>query len=697
MPDPVVPIGLAKDWIAQLWQLWSTLREQRREELRQIHNVFGDPELLAQTYIEPDCQLTNPADLHEEEPWRVFRQPVREWLNGFLQGEFFERDGRNTLFVLSDAGMGKSSLLLMLRLSHMLSFWPSELDFRLLKLGPRTLEEIAAVRRRGKTVLLLDALDEDSKAWGRIEDRVMELLHETRAFRQVILTCRTQFFPKAGRAPVEKPEKVEIAGFVCNLVYLSPFSERQVEEYLRKVYPDTWSDRLRKLVTRQDNPRFDKARRLVLPMQSLRMRPMLLAYVDELMEAEIEDWSEIEVYRALVEHWLLREQRKQPGGPRKEELLQACLAVALHLQASGERVLSAAQLDGLLARAPVAEHIRGLDVGGRSLLNRTSEGGFRFAHYSIQEFLVAHSLIAEELPPPAAPVKATDQIVAFLGSWLEVAPQERLPRVRWRGLDFSGVEVGARLAGARWEKHGIELVHVPGGEYELGAEDLEPVKGAPEEYWDWPKPIHRVQLSSFWIAVHPVTNAQYARFLGARPAQRKPEEWDNKRFNAPEQPVVGVSWQEARAFCEWAGFELPSEAQWEAAARGTDQRRYPWGDEEPTPQLVSFGGNWEKGQPSPVGLHPAGAGPFGTQDQAGNVWEWCEDAFQEEAYAGRDGQRNPVLTADDGDETVLRVVRGGAWGDPARDLRAAFRGGYRAWSRVRFLGFRVVFRSGPEP
>ncbi len=258
------------------------------------------------------------------------------------------------------------------------------------------------------------------------------------------------------------------------------------------------------------------------------------------------------------------------------------------------------------------------------------------------------------------------------------------------------VSAPAGGVGRTWvhQKSGIELVWVPGGEYVLGAEEL---PGLKQEIQNRAKPAHQVRLSPFWIGKFAVTHEQYARFLKARPEQRKPGEWDSKRFNAQEQPVVGVSWQEARTFCAWAGCELPSEAQWEAAARGTDQRHYPWGNEEPTAERACFGGSWGKDKPAPVGRHPAGAGPFGTQDQAGNVWEWCEDLFDETAYDGRDGQVDPVVRGDEGDDSVLRVVRGGAWGNPSRSLRAAIRFGDRARYRFRDLGFRVVFRSGPEP
>lgn len=219
------------------------------------------------------------------------------------------------------------------------------------------------------------------------------------------------------------------------------------------------------------------------------------------------------------------------------------------------------------------------------------------------------------------------------------------------------------------------LLYVPGGEYTLGADDIN----------DWTRPVHRVHLAPFWIARHPVTNEQYGRFLAAHPGAAPPEFWQDERFNTPQQPVVGVSWEDAEAYCRWVGLALPSEAQWEAAARGTEGRTYPWGDEPPEPRHANFGGRL--GATSPVDAHPHGAGPFGTLDQAGNVWEWCADSWSLTAYRQRgEGAWNPVTRGD----TSMRVLRGGSWVNPGRDLRAAYRD--RATARLRFntQGFRCV-------
>ena len=145
--------------------------------------------------------------------------------------------------------------------------------------------------------------------------------------------------------------------------------------------------------------------------------------------------------------------------------------------------------------------------------------------------------------------------------------------------------------------------------------------------------------------------------------------------------MVGVSWFEAAAFCSWAGCRLPTEAEWERAARGTTGRKYPWGDEPAEPERLNFAGTH---RPSDAGGDlSAGATPEGISDLAGNVWEWCADWFAE--YTGRavSNPRGP-------EQAAHRVLRGGSWGFDARYCRAAYRGGFGPQVRGGDLGFRVA-------
>jgi len=181
------------------------------------------------------------------------------------------------------------------------------------------------------------------------------------------------------------------------------------------------------------------------------------------------------------------------------------------------------------------------------------------------------------------------------------------------------------------------LVLVPAGPFAMGLPERDFLAEEHE------KPQRQVHLAAFWIDVYPVTNARYRRFLEGhgydqqkwwrpdgwawkqRHGIRAPSQWDQPGWDGPEQPAAGVSWYEADAYCRWAGRRLPTDAEWEKAARGTDGRRYPWGNTWPTHQLANF--NAAVGRTTPVGLYPDGISPFGCHDMAGNVNNWTSDWY----------------------------------------------------------------------
>jgi formylglycine-generating enzyme required for sulfatase activity len=230
---------------------------------------------------------------------------------------------------------------------------------------------------------------------------------------------------------------------------------------------------------------------------------------------------------------------------------------------------------------------------------------------------------------------------------------------------------------------GIRFVYVPAGNFEMGRDD-----GTAEE-----QPQHSVQMSAFWLGETPVTNNQYARFR-AEEGHREPALWRSERFSDPSQPVVGIDWNDAQAFCAWLSraakveVKLPSEAQWEYAARGTDRRVYPWGNEPPNPSLACFTDSGVDALP-PVGSYPEGRGPFGALDQAGTVWEWCEDVWNKKIYSTRvaGAVLDPVTTTGD---PISRVLRGGSWYNGDMALAAATRVTLKANYRDGSVGLRVV-------
>jgi iron(II)-dependent oxidoreductase len=222
------------------------------------------------------------------------------------------------------------------------------------------------------------------------------------------------------------------------------------------------------------------------------------------------------------------------------------------------------------------------------------------------------------------------------------------------------------------EPDGATMVLVSAGEFWMGSDDES----------DDEKPRHRVTLDAFYIDRYQVTNAIYQKFMSAtrHPA---PAQWNDSDFNGPQQPVVGVSWEDAVAYCAWAGKRLPTEAEWEKAARGTDGRKYPWGDSWDASRANSHESG--HGKTVEVGSYPTGVSPCGAHNMAGNVWEWVADWYVE-GYYGRSPERNPRGP----DTGTYRVLRGGSWLDGPIDLRAANRHGYSPDFRVDLIGFRCA-------
>jgi formylglycine-generating enzyme required for sulfatase activity len=257
---------------------------------------------------------------------------------------------------------------------------------------------------------------------------------------------------------------------------------------------------------------------------------------------------------------------------------------------------------------------------------------------------------------------------------------------------------------------GAKMVLVPAGVFTMGrpADDLFAK--------DHEKPQRTVFLSAYWIDVYPVTNLRFKRFVEDGGYERKdfwsaagwvwrvenevsaPLGWNRPGWDNPDQPVAGVSWFEAKAFCRWAGKRLPTEAQWEKAARGEDARDYPWGNDWPRSDLANFDN--AVGRVTPVGAYPKGVSPYGCYDMAGNVNNWCQDWYWPGFYAWaneHDGNTDPVLgdalLAKAGVEASLKVDRGGGFAT-AREfqevLRCTDKVAWEPQARELWNGFRSV-------
>lgn len=209
------------------------------------------------------------------------------------------------------------------------------------------------------------------------------------------------------------------------------------------------------------------------------------------------------------------------------------------------------------------------------------------------------------------------------------------------------------------DSNGAPMILVPAGPFEMGTE-----AGESDD-----EPVHTVTLGDFYIDKYEVTNTQFATFLNEEGNQSEGGSTWMRIVRAgidvhieqsggvwqiedgfADHPVVNVTWYGAAAYCEWRGARLPTEAEWEKAARGTDGRTYPWGEESPNSSLMNY-----KSATVPVGNQPDGASPYGVLDMVGNVWEWVADVYASDYY-----DNSPSEDPQGPNEGELRVIRGGS-------------------------------------
>jgi len=239
-----------------------------------------------------------------------------------------------------------------------------------------------------------------------------------------------------------------------------------------------------------------------------------------------------------------------------------------------------------------------------------------------------------------------------------------------------------------------EMIVIPAGEFWMGSDQQQDQNARVGEM-----PQHRVYLDEYTIGKYSVTQAQYLAFVQATD-HRVPEiflggpaNWDKTQRRPPvgkeNHPVVLVDWNDAATYCQWLAqvtgrsYRLPTEAEWEKAARGTDQRLYPWGNVEPDQSRVNF--DTHAGGATEVGKHPASASPYGVLDMVGNVWEWVADWYSERYYASSPA-RNPRGPGSGN----YRAARGGAWNQGAINLRVSYRQGNSSNDRNDSIGFRCA-------
>jgi formylglycine-generating enzyme required for sulfatase activity len=317
-----------------------------------------------------------------------------------------------------------------------------------------------------------------------------------------------------------------------------------------------------------------------------------------------------------------------------------------------------------------------------NLINRIiKRGPTESSHTTLPELAKEVALlggIVQDLSPynfePRNP-RYKEIIQSVMGIFDKKTFRNILVQVRIDAADALG-----RAGDPRFHKEDNLWVHIPAGRFRMGAQSKNPhERNYDKDAYDDESPVHEVELSEYWISKYPVTVEQYKLFVddegykkekfweaGGFGKFKEPGKW-GEQLQYPTRPVVNVSWYEAKAYAAWSGCRLPTEAQWERAARGSGEeyRKYPWGNEEPDKETLNY---YESGieHPSPVGIFPESCSPEGVIDMAGNVWEWCEDWFG-------DYPSKPIVDPTGFDRGDDRVLRGGSWFSYGRDVRSALR------------------------
>ncbi len=242
-------------------------------------------------------------------------------------------------------------------------------------------------------------------------------------------------------------------------------------------------------------------------------------------------------------------------------------------------------------------------------------------------------------------------------------------------------------------KDGAPMVLIPAGSFTMGSND-----GLPNE-----RPEHTVALDAYYIDQYEVTLALYRKFLESGKHESPPTWDDEAATTVGDRPAIGMRWQEADAYCKWAGKRLPTEAEWEKAARGADGRRYPWGHMQPFVDIANYNrGLWVseavtlvavtaglEGMSVRHGLKEGGKSPYGLAHMAGNASEWVADWYSREYYQ-KSPEKNPTGPAQ-GDK---RVLRGGSWADLPAALRVTARFSAEPEFEDRTVGFRCAMTAG---
>ncbi len=410
--------------------LWKYLTElwilcKQRKQLRDLHPFYTEQEILyaTQYYIETKCQSIAPSK--DEEPGRTHAFAPREDIIPFFLNKALKpanTDECRFYIVLADSGMGKTTFLINLYLRYINQFVKPPYQIRLFPLGyPNIDKKIEKISDEDKknTILLLDAFDEDIKAVQDYRTRLQAIIKLVSEFREVVITCRTQFFP----SEEEEPKETGVLRFgpkggqhVFRKLYLSPFDEKDIQTYLTKRFP--WFQRAKRR----------KAQQIVMSCPNLMVRPMLLSYIEDLLQNPRPYTATYMVYAELINKWVERETDKAPSGRNEhymKELYQFSRDIAVDLyrcrvERQGSLMMSSKDIQPFAEKHDITLSV--MEMKSKSLLNRNAYGEYKFSHKSVMEYFLAEEAFFNEDFRKELDFEGMDQAEVFFNEmiWKEL-------------------------------------------------------------------------------------------------------------------------------------------------------------------------------------------------------------------------------------------------------------------------------------
>lgn len=582
-------------------------------------------------FVPTRVQATSPSD----QPDFKKLQPSEPYIDFFINKVFKDADDSERFhLVLGGAGMGKTTFMINLAIRYRFSLmwrpWRIAYQIQYLPLWEeKVIEKIQEIKEPPKTILLLDALDEDPLAHDQVDQRLKDLVKAAKDFHTVIVTSRTQFFDTQDQIP-DSTEVYRLNRYMeFDKMYVAPFSPKEIQKYLRKRF------RFRLL-------RREKAWNLVNQFRDIMARPMILAYIDDLLKGKQEYQFKYQVYERIITEWIERESNKphvEPGEQVtcRDNLLNFSKEIAFLIYERYQKSEGQYVEDEVFARLSEQNDLtlNAKEMKGKSLLTRNSANQWKFAHKSIMEYFLA-----------------------------ELALEWRINSGLPDEFDVARTFYG--------EKLGIEMIRVGGGVFMMGSDD------------ESGKPAQKVETGDFFIGKYPVTQRQWKVVMG--------EKNNSSKFKGDELPVENVSWHDCQEFIRTLNqntgmtYRLLSEAEWEFAVRGGKKSRgFQYGGSDDVSEVAWFEGN------AIQKTHPVGQkkpNELGIHDMSGNVWEWCQDRYDLRYYKKmkREGRTTNPEEPDSGAD---RVVRGGSWVSLARNCRVSDRGRYGPGFHDGALGFRL--------